>query len=106
MPLKPGKVEPATDFSGSMAEAMEDALRRHWPDVMPSSTIPFDDRFLKLFFVAIAQGVVNHLEEHPQSFKVEVTVPDHTGVTGDVYDIETDGVDPPAEPPELHEPHP
>lgn len=98
MPLKPGKVVPVTDYTESMAAAMEDALRRHWPDVMPSTFIPFDGRFLKLFFVAIAQGVVRHLEENPRSFNVEATVRDHDRATGEVSEIETDGVDPSAEP--------
>jgi hypothetical protein len=95
MALKPGQVS-ASDFSESMAEAMEDALRRHWPIAMPGRAIPFDERFLKLFFVAIAQGVVRHLEENPLSFNVEVNVPDHGRVTGKVFDIETNGVDPAA----------
>ena len=95
MALKPGQV-PASGTSESMAEAMEDALRRHWPLVMGEGRIPFDDRFLKLFFVAIAQGVVRHLEENPLSFKVQVNVSGDGRATGEVFDIETNGVDPAA----------
>lgn len=96
MELKPGTISP-NDLSRSMAQAMEDALRHHWPLVMGDRPIPFDNRFLQLLFVAIAQGVVRHLEENPEAFKVRVDVPLGGGTAvGEVIHIETTGVSPAA----------
>lgn len=97
MALKPGQVD--VGFTDSMAAAMEEALLEHWPDVMRTATPPFDSRFLKLFFVAVSQGVVRHLEENPTSFKVSVSETSGGRFTGQVSDVVTDGVDPQADGP-------
>jgi hypothetical protein len=95
MALKPGTISPL-DLSSSMAQAMEDAFRHHWPLVMADMPIPFDSRFLQLLFVAIAQGVVRHLEENPEAFKVRVEAPLGGTFSGEVIRVETVGVQPAA----------
>lgn len=71
MPLKAGTI---VDFENSMAEAMEKAFIKQWPVVMGDANIPASSRQMKLMFVAIAQGVTNHLKENKTSFEVEVDV--------------------------------
>lgn len=72
MALKAGTL---TDFNGSMAEAMEQALDALWHartgEHLPSATE--EDR--RLMFVAIAQGVVKHLKDNAgAAFGVAVSV--------------------------------
>ena len=74
--LKPGTL---SDFSESMAQAMEEALRHHWQQVMGGRPIPFSNQHLRVFLVGIAQGVVRHLVEHPTSFQVHVSTSDGDG---------------------------
>ena len=61
MPLKPGHV---SDFTGSMAKAMEDALKSEWLAVKetPLPNVGGEDR--QLLFVAIAQGILKYLDAH------------------------------------------
>lgn len=71
-----------TEFAGSMAEAMEDALGQEWFN-LKSTPLPAqgqDDR--RLLFVAIAQGVVSYLTANADAFNVAVT----TTQTGDLID--------------------
>lgn len=85
MVLKPGTI---SDFSHSMAQAMEDAFHAHWTPIMGDRPIPIDSRHLRLLFVAIAQGVVAHLQAHPEAFQVEVDLPDAGGTAdGEVTEI-------------------
>lgn len=60
-------------FAGSMAEAIEDALNdllddEDKPRVSTDDTPETRDR--RIMFVAIAQGVVNHLVANPGAFNV------------------------------------
>lgn len=72
MPLKAGTV---TDFSGSMAEAMEQAFEAAW-EAVKGESLPAagrDDR--RLLLSAIAQGVVKHLAEQAgDAFEIGVEV--------------------------------
>ncbi len=95
MPLNPGTerkdpINPNLDlYAGSMAEAIEDAFKKEWVNVKGGSAPSTEsNRELKLLFVAIAQGVVKHLTENPESFKVK-TVVSGESVGGSVSSIET-----------------
>ncbi|MCP4463726.1 MAG: hypothetical protein GY819_13105 [Planctomycetaceae bacterium] len=61
MKLKAGSV---SNFSNSMAQAMEDSFQREWNAIKkhPLSEAGEEDR--RLLFSAIAQGVIQHLQEH------------------------------------------
>lgn len=60
MALKAGT---RTEYSGSMAEAIERAFRSEWPRVMEGMELPATTSpDLKLLFVTIAQGVVAYLK--------------------------------------------
>ncbi len=63
--IKAGTV---ADFTGSMAEAMENALRIEWVKVkgIAFPEVNEDDR--RLMFVSIAQGVVRYLKDHAAEF--------------------------------------
>lgn len=61
MSLKAGST---ADFKNSMAEAIQTAWDRVRGDT------PTSDQ-MKLMFIAIAQGVVQHLVAHPEAFIVK-----------------------------------
>jgi len=73
MKLKPGTVD---DFSGSMAEAMDEAFKTEWLNVKgtPLSAVTGEeDR--KILFSAISKGVVRHLREKVgTAFQIDVQV--------------------------------
>lgn len=56
-------------FSGSMAQAIEGAFREEWSNFMDGET-PEPSQELRLFFVAVARGVVKHLKDNPRAFKI------------------------------------
>jgi hypothetical protein len=85
MPLQPGTV---TDFANSMAAAMETAFKQQWPYVMGDAPVPATSEQMKLLFVAVAQGVVNHLKDHHASFKVQVNETGSGDYRGDIYEIQ------------------
>ena len=64
MALKAGK----TDFTNSMAEAMEKVFKEQLAMGLPK---PADQ--MKVLFIAVAEGVVRHLVAHPEAFVVTVT---------------------------------
>ncbi len=68
MGLKAGKIG---DLSASMARAMEDAFRNEWVRVKEGSA-PVMTEDMQLIFVAVAQGVVDHLVANPDAFNVTV----------------------------------
>lgn len=77
MSLKPGTRIPqpggVDGWAGSMAQAMEEAFLQEWPVVMNGAKTPDSNDQMKLMFIAIARGVVKHLVENHDSFKVTVT---------------------------------
>jgi hypothetical protein len=88
MPLKAGTNFNPSAFANSMAEAMAQAFREEWPFVMGDAPVPQTSQEMKLLFAAVARGVVRHLQEHANDFKVTVT---HTGTntyTGTVTRID------------------
>jgi hypothetical protein len=85
MTLKAGTI---LDLSNSMAQAMEDAFVAQWPVVMGDRDLPADRQQMRLMFVAVAQGVVEHLKRNPDAFKVAVTLSGGGTATGEVTEIE------------------
>ncbi len=67
-----GSKSKSTDWMNSMAKAMEDAFIAEWPIAMGDQPAPKMTDAMRLMFVAIAQGVVNHLDTHAAAFKVNV----------------------------------
>ena len=78
MALKAGT---PSDFSGSMAEAIQTAFTNHYQEVMGSAPPP-PSKQMQLLFVAVAEGVINHLKAHPEAFKVKTTFNDGTPYDG------------------------
>lgn len=72
-----------TTFTASMAEAMQNAFIQAWPDYMDDTPVPDPNPQMKLMFVAIARGVVQHLHEHPEAFEF-----DHSSQSGRLTEIE------------------
>jgi hypothetical protein len=79
MPIKAGTV---ADFSGSMAEAMENALKAEYLALKgePLPDMAQDDR--RMMLAAIAQGVVRHLKDHLDAMQISVETTQVVGVPG------------------------
>jgi hypothetical protein len=72
MTLKPGKVD---DFTGSMAEAMEEVFKAEWWRIKGTHLLGAGEDERKILFSAIAKGVVKHLREKARdAFKIDVDV--------------------------------
>jgi hypothetical protein len=63
MALKAGR----NSYSGSMAELMEKIFKEQLANGQPKSS-----EQMKVLFIAVAEGVVRHLVEHPEAFVVTV----------------------------------
>jgi len=78
--LKPGTFSDTVD---TMAQAMEEAFLNQWPLFNPNLPEPDEKQLnaLRLFFVAVSQGMVQHLRENPAAFEVTVDngAHSHTG---------------------------
>jgi hypothetical protein len=72
--LKPGDLDPfPSALAASMAEAMESALNNLLPKVdKPTVAVDNSDeaRDRRVMFLAIAQGIVNHLVQNQAAFKI------------------------------------
>ena len=75
MALKSGT---PTGLSGSMAEAIQDAFNKHYPELM-GKPAPGKNKQMTLLCVAIAEGVIKHLKANPEAFDVNVKL--HGGVS-------------------------
>jgi hypothetical protein len=87
--LKAGTLD---DFGGSLAELIEQRLDAMLQtDGLPGlPSGPADQvRDRRRLFVAIAQGVVQHLKDNPNAFKLSFTVPGVGTVSGDLTEIDT-----------------
>lgn len=77
--LKAGLI---SDLNNSMAKEMEEAFKKYWKSAMgEDSEAPPITNHMRLLFVAIAQGVVQHLTKNAKAFKITVTLtgePDHS----------------------------
>jgi hypothetical protein len=91
MALKAGTKHPGdpTGYSGSMAEAMEQVFLKEWPFVMGDAPVPQSNDQMRLLFIAIARGVIQHLEQNHGSFKVTTTDVSVNTAEGEVTEIET-----------------
>ena len=81
MALKAGHV---ADFGGSLAEAIENAMKAEWQNVKgePMPDTDPDDR--RILFVAIAQGVLGYLNDHPDDVLNTIVVDTGAGTTNTV----------------------
>ncbi len=77
-----------TDYAESMALAMEQAFMNEWSNFMKGADAPAMNDQMRLMFVAIAQGVVNHLKANHDAFKVTATQTSSGIYTGTVSTIE------------------
>lgn len=70
--LKPGGPD-AADFAGSMAEAIEKSLNalliHDGKDPLPTTETP-ETRDRRRLFIAIATGVIDHLQANADAFEV------------------------------------
>ncbi len=91
MPLKAGTKHPIdpSGYSGSMAEAMEQAFLKEWPFVMGGAPVPQTNDQMRLLFIAIARGVVLHLEQNHGAFNVTTTDVSVNTAEGEVTSIDT-----------------
>ena len=57
-----------------MAGAIEAAFKDQWPKFNPDLPPPGEDQLvpMRLLFVAVAQGVVQHLRDNPGAFTIAV----------------------------------
>ena len=57
-----------------MAVAIEAAFVNQWPLFNPDLPLPDEEQLvpMRLFFVAVAQGVVQHLRDHPEAISIAV----------------------------------
>jgi len=60
-------------YTGSMAEAIEQAFLTEWPAIMGTGS-PGSNPQMKLLCIAIARGVIDHLVHHPEAFEINVDV--------------------------------
>jgi hypothetical protein len=80
-----------TDFANSMAAAMEHAFLEEWPHVMGNQPKPKSNNQMRLLFIAIAQGILRHMVNHPDGIHITVNTNaghNHSASTG----ISTTGV--------------
>jgi hypothetical protein len=77
--LKPGTFSDTID---TMAKAMEDAFLDQWSLFNPNLPVPGAEsaqlKSMRLFFVAVSQGVVQHLRDNPAAFQVTVQNGSHS----------------------------
>lgn len=57
-------------FAGSMAEEMEKALNQVRTE-QGMAALPTGDRDRRMLFIAIARGIINHLEKKQTAFTIE-----------------------------------
>ena len=80
-----------SDFYGSMAEAIETALKQEWPNVMGAGQSVESNPQLRLLCIAVAQGVVRYLKDNSSdSLWVHLMTNSENTYDGHV-DIETTG---------------
>ncbi|MXV49672.1 hypothetical protein GS399_01710 [Pedobacter sp. HMF7647] len=74
MALKAGT---KSDFSSSMAEAIQTAFNNHYNEIMGQPPPP-DNKQMQLLCIAVAEGVINHLKAHPEAFVIKTKFGDGT----------------------------
>jgi hypothetical protein len=78
--------------STTMAKQIEAAFINQWPHFNPELPLPEGAQMksLRLFFVAVAQGVIQHLRDNPQAFEVRVN-DSGSDLQGTVVEVNTTG---------------
>ena len=66
MALNSGK----SNYTNSMAQAMEQAFEQLWPSFMDNQPFPGSNPQMKLMFLAISRGVIDHLTANGSAFQV------------------------------------
>ncbi len=92
MALKAGTLQD-TIFSDvmTMVGEMEKAFREDWPKVMNEAELPDElDPQMKLVFVAVAKGVVRHLANNADAFKISVQSSNEHTHNASVVEIEAE----------------
>jgi len=85
MSLKAGHV---ADFSGSLAKAIEDAMKTEWETVKGTPMPDTDPTDRRILFVAIAQGILGYLNSHESDAITEIEYDDGVGGTS-TLDVES-----------------
>lgn len=88
--LKAGTKKSAhpSQYSGSMAHAMEKAFMEEWKHIMGSGNPELNDQ-VRLLFIAVAQGVVRHLVDNKRAFKIDIP----SGVSGTSSEVSVKRID-------------
>ena len=76
MALKAGSI---TNFEGSMAAAMEQALGEEYQIAKQAPLPATGEEDRRLLFVAIARGVLEYLKAHEDEILTSITLEDLTG---------------------------
>lgn len=71
MVLKAGHVN---DFSGSLAEAIETAMKQEWQLVKGEALPDTGEEDRRLLFVAVARGVIQFLDDHQDEIFTSMTL--------------------------------
>lgn len=76
--LRPGTFSDTVSIT--MAQAIERAFIAQWPSFNPELPPPRGKQLqsMRLLFVAVAQGVIQHLRDNPDAFNVSVASADHS----------------------------
>ncbi|RYY10215.1 MAG: hypothetical protein EOO04_37230 [Chitinophagaceae bacterium] len=59
-------------YIGSMANAMETAFLKEWEVIMKTDPPALTDH-MRLIFIAVAQGVVNHMKASEESIQITMS---------------------------------
>lgn len=71
MVLKAGRVK---DFSGSLAEAIETAMKEEWQLVKGEALPSAGEEERRVLFVAVARGVIKFLDDHQDEIFTSMTL--------------------------------
>jgi len=63
-----------SNYTNSMAAAIEHAFMTAWPEIMNGQSAPEPNPQMRLLFIAVAQGVVSHLV-HRSAIMGNATLP-------------------------------
>ena len=79
------------EFPGSLAEAIEHALKKEWPYVMGEGQTVESNPQMRLLCIAVAQGVIRYLKDHANnSMLVDLVTTPANSIDGHI-DIITTG---------------
>jgi hypothetical protein len=85
MVLKAGHVG---DFSGSLAEAIETAMKQEWQLVKGEALPDIGQEDRRLLFVAVARGVIQFLDDHQDEIFTSIRLTRQGTVHSFTYRVE------------------